>query len=91
MTMTARIRAAESMPTPSGGPLKSGSCRRADPAVATSSERTHGTSHEDAPEAVDDRRNGRQQLGQEDERLLEPPRAEFGDEDGDAERIRASR
>ena len=27
MTMIARISAADSMPTPSGGPLKSGSCR----------------------------------------------------------------
>ena len=31
--------------------------------------------HEDAPEAIDDRRNRREQLGEEDQRPLQPARA----------------
>ena len=85
--MMARIRPAASMPTPSGGPLKSGrlrsACRR------RRLERAHGRhQHEDAPEAVDDRRNRGEQLGQKDERLPQPVRAELRDEDRDAERDR---
>ncbi len=68
MTMIARISAADSMPTPSGGPLKSGRAahplRRRDLELADERHQD-----EDAPEAVDDRRNRGQQLGQEDERL----------------------
>ena len=44
MTMIARISAADSMPTPSGGPLKSGSRRSAVRQSTTSSARTAGTS-----------------------------------------------
>ena len=44
--------------------------------------------HEDAPEAVDDRRNRGQQLGQEHQRPAQPLRRELRDEDGDAERDR---
>src|SRR5262249_7546529 len=43
ITMTARIRAAESSPTPSGGPLNSGKARSA-PGNDDSSDRTAGTS-----------------------------------------------
>ena len=43
MTMIARISAAESMPTPSGGPLKSGTLF-SQAGVAISSCRTTGTS-----------------------------------------------
>ena len=42
MTMIARISAAESMPTPSGGPLKSGRLR-IQSGVATWNWRTKGT------------------------------------------------
>ncbi len=43
MTMIARISAADSMPTPSGGPVKSGSAR-IQSGVAICSCRTTGTS-----------------------------------------------
>ena len=43
MTMIARISAADSMPTPSGGPVKSGTLR-SQSGVRTSSCRTNGTS-----------------------------------------------
>ena len=80
-------RPADSMPTPSGGPLKSGSARS--PVGQRRLERANRRhEHEDAPQAVDDRRNRREQLGQEDERLPQPVRAELGDEDRDAERDR---
>ena len=62
--------------------------RAASPAAHVSSARTSGHQHEDAPQAVDDRRNRGQQLGQEHQRLPQPRRAELGDEDGDAERDR---
>ena len=59
------------MPTPSGGPLKSGSSRsQSGSASFERADRRH--EHEDAPEPVDDRRDGREQLGQEDERLPQP-------------------
>ncbi len=44
--------------------------------------------HEDAPEAIDDRRNRREQLRQVRQRLPQKPRRELGDEDRDAERDR---
>ena len=86
MTMIARISAADSMPTPSGGPLNSGTLRSHSGVALELAHRRH--QHEDAPEAVDDRRDRREQLGQEDQRSLQPRRRQLGDEDRDAERDR---
>ena len=71
MIMIARIRAAESMPIPSGGPLKNGTLF-SHGGVAISSWRTTGHEHEDTPQAVDDGRDGREQLRQEDQRRSRP-------------------
>ena len=67
MIMIARIRAAESIPIPSGGPLNKGTLF-SHAGVAISSWRTKRHEHEDTPQAVDDGRDGRQQLSQEDQR-----------------------
>ena len=85
--MIARMSAADSMPTPSGGPVKSGSAR-SQSGVATCELPHDRHQHEDAPQAVDDRRNRREQLGQEHQRLPQPGRRQLGDVDGDAERDR---
>ena len=75
------------MPTPSGGPVKSGSCRSE--SGSDDFERAdRGHQHEDAPQAVDDRGNRGEQLGEEHERLAQRSRTELGDEDRDAERDR---
>src|SRR6185437_183101 len=44
-----------------------------------------GGEHEEAPDAVDDAGDRREQLDHRAQRPLEPDRTEFGDEDGDAE------
>ena len=63
--------AADSMPTPSGGPLKSGMpFSHAGVFDLELPDERH--QDEDAPEAVDDRRNRREQLGQEHERPPQP-------------------
>src|SRR5581483_5306706 len=50
-------------------------------------ERSHPRHHdENAPEAVDDRRNRGEELGQEHERLPQDVRTQLGDEHGDADR-----
>ena len=71
MTMIARISAADSMPRPSGGPVKIGSCRSE--SGSDDFERADGRhQHEDAPQAVDDRRDRGEQLGEEHQRLPQP-------------------
>ena len=71
MIMIARISTADIMPTPTGGPLKNGSCRKHVGQRALHAPHG-GHQHEDAPQPVDDRGNRRQQLGQEHERLAKP-------------------
>ena len=72
--MIDRTMAAESMPTPTGGPVKSGSAlqprRRIELELADERHQ-----NEDAPEAVNDGRNRREQFGQEHERFAQPLRA----------------
>ena len=85
ITMMARISAAASIPTPSGGPEKSGSFRspvgRQDLRA-----RARRDEHEDAPEAVHDRGDRREQLREECQRRAQRRGAKLREEDGDAER-----
>ena len=71
MTMIARMSAADSIPTPSGGPLKSG-IARIHSGVRHLELADERHQDEDAPQAVDDRRDRGEQLGQEHERLAQP-------------------
>ena len=72
------------MPTPRGAPEKSGASAPSRESTSSCADERH--EDEDAPEAVDDRRNRREQLGQEGERRLAAARGDLREEDRDAER-----
>ena len=87
-TITARMKPAVRMPSPSGGPANSApTIGDLAEVVSTSSGCTvdlqHRRQNEQAPDAVDDARDRGQQLDQGADRPAQPGRAQLGQEHGD--------
>ena len=87
--ITARINAAVKMPVPKGGPWNKAPITGASPSVSISPglqvSRHQRRDHEEAPHAVDDRGDRREQFDRRAHRAPDPYRRQLGQEEGDAE------